>query len=305
MERGGNGSKNILNLYFKEVKSFSLLSPEEEKRLFRRLLKVSKTGKSKKIKAKKEGRGKKKEERELNEIEKEIIERNQRLVIGIAREYQNRGMDTLDLINEGNLGLIRAIRKFDLRKGYKFSTYATWWIKASISRAIFNKARVIRLPLYLEDELRKLRKVRKKILRENAREPTLEEIAEEMNISPAKADNLVAVTKKILPLDTMVSVKDEGILKLEDVIIDENSASPEEELKSKNLKIDVAKILSALPAREEKLLRLRFGIGIEKGKAHTLREIGNKDEFKLTRERIRQIQERALNKLRRNPKIKF
>ncbi len=283
MKGDGNKSKNILGLYLQEAKSFPLLTKEEEKRLFKKI---------------KRNNGKKKK-RKLTKTERKIMEANLRLVIKMAKKFQNRGLEILDLINEGNLGLIRAIEKFDLRKGYKFSTYATWWIWQAITRAIYDKDRIIRLPLYRKEQLNALKRAKNKILKEKKWEPTLEEIAEEMNIPLEKVENLINMSKKILSLDTPNGGEED--LCLEDVIAAENTVNSEEEIEKRSLNKSVVKLLSTLTPREERILRLRFGIGEKE--EHTLEAIGQKEEFRLSRERIRQIEEKALQKLRKSADI--
>ncbi len=283
MKGDGNKSKNILGLYLQEAKSFPLLTKEEEKRLFKKI---------------KRNNGKKKK-RKLTKTERKIMEANLRLVIKMAKKFQNRGLEILDLINEGNLGLIRAIEKFDLRKGYKFSTYATWWIWQAITRAIYDKDRIIRLPLYRKEQLNALKRAKNKILKEKKWEPTLEEIAEEMNIPLEKVENLINMSKKILSLDTPNEGEED--LCLEDVIAAENTVNSEEEIEKRSLNKSVVKLLSTLTPREERILRLRFGIGEKE--EHTLEAIGQKEEFRLSRERIRQIEEKALQKLRKSADI--
>lgn len=310
MERDGDGGGNILSLYFREAKVFPLLSRSEEMELAKRIEKSRKAENELKklIKNNSKLSQKKKVYEKIKEFSQKIIEgkearnklitANQRLIVQMAKRYQHRGLEILDLINEGNIGLMTAIEKFDLKKGYKLSTYATWWIRAAISRAIYDKAQTIRLPLYRQEQLNELKKAKNKILKEKNRKPTLEEIAKEINVSLAKAENLVVITKKILSLDMPLGEELEN-LKLEDFIVDENAVNAEEELKEQDLNKSVARLLSILSPREEKILRLRFGIGVEKEKTHTLEEIGQKKEFKLTRERIRQIEAKAIQKLRK------
>ncbi|MFH0803886.1 MAG: RNA polymerase sigma factor RpoD/SigA [Candidatus Tagabacteria bacterium] len=286
MGKDGNERKSILSLYFREAKSFPLLTKEKEKRLFKRI-------------ERKNGNGKKKK-RKLNKTERKIMEANLRLVIDIAQKYLHRGLDMPDLIQEGNLGLVKAMEKFNWRRGYKFSTYATGWVKATITRAIYDKVKMIRLPLYRQEQLNKLKNAKDKILKEKKRKPTLEEIAEEMKISMEILENLFNIAKGVISLDTPIIDEkgEESNLNLKDIIADGNifESEPEKEMQKIERIESVNKILSILEPREKKIIKLRFGIGEKK--ECTLEEIGQMEEFQLTRERIRQIQAKALNKLR-------
>ncbi len=275
----GNG-KSIVGVYLKEAKDFSLLSLGEEKRLFQQLKRGDKEARNK------------------------LINANQLLIVQIAKKHQHFGLAILDLIQEGNIGLMRAIEKFDWRKGYKFSTYATPWVRAFIIRAITDQSRVVRLPVYINNGLNKIWRVKKQFLKEKGQTPTLEEIAEEMGVSLAKVENLINISKETISLDAPIGNEgesgEESNLNLEDIIVDQNTANPEEELKKQDLRKEVDIILSSLSPREEKILRRRFGIG--ENKEYTLQEIGNDDEFQLTRERIRQIEAKALEKIKEKVK---
>ena len=266
-----------VRLYLREIGKIPLLSNEEEVDLAYRIVKGEKKAKDK------------------------MVEANMRLVVSIAKRYSGRGLDFLDLIQEGNTGLLRAVEKFDPDKGFKFSTYATWWIRQAITRAIADQARTIRIPVHMVETINKVLRATRKLTNELNREPTVEEIAKEMGMEPEKIDYVMKIKQDIASLDATVGRDgDDEDSVLGDFIEDEGRVSPEDAAAAQMLKEQIAEILSSLSEREQKVVKLRFGIG--GGRPHTLEEVGA--EFSVTRERIRQIEAKALSKLRKHKDTK-
>ncbi len=257
-----------VRMYLKEIGKVPLLSADEEIQLARRM----ETGDE--------------------DAKHRLAEANLRLVVSIAKRYVGRGMLFLDLIQEGNLGLIKAVEKFDYRKGYKFSTYATWWIRQAITRAIADQARTIRIPVHMVETINKLIRVSRQLLQEYGREPTPEEIASEMGISEDKVREIIKIAQEPVSLETPIGEEEDS--HLGDFIPDDDAPAPAEAAAFTLLKEQLMSVLSTLTPREEKVLKLRFGL--EDGRARTLEEVGK--YFKVTRERIRQIEAKALRKLR-------
>jgi len=260
-----------VRLYLREIGKIPLLSAEEELALAQRVVAGDKKAKD------------------------QMAEANMRLVVSIAKRYVGRGLDLLDLIQEGNTGLLRAVEKFDPDKGFKFSTYATWWIRQAITRAIADQARTIRIPVHMVETINKLLRTQRRLTQEFNREPTNEEIAKEMEIEVEKVEHIMKIKQDISSLDASVRDDEEDSV-LGDFIEDEDTVSPEESAAGQLLKEQVKGLLGSLTEREQKILKLRFGL--EDGKSHTLEEVGQ--EFSVTRERIRQIEAKALAKLRKH-----
>ncbi len=264
----GVSIEDPVRMYLKEIGKVPLLSAEEEIELAKKM------------------------EDGDEEAKKKLAEANLRLVVSIAKRYVGRGMLFLDLIQEGNLGLIKAVEKFDYRKGYKFSTYATWWIRQAITRAIADQARTIRIPVHMVETINKLIRVSRQLLQELGREPLPEEIAEEMDIPVERVREILKISQEPVSLETPIGEEEDS--HLGDFIQDENVPVPAEAAAFTLLKEQLVDVLGTLTEREQKVLRLRFGL--DDGRARTLEEVGK--EFKVTRERIRQIEAKALRKLR-------
>ncbi len=266
-----------VKMFLKEIGKIRLLTYEEENILAERMLKGDK------------------------EAKKQLIESNLRLVVSIAKKYIGRGMNFLDLIQEGNLGLIKAVDKFDQTKGYKFSTYATWWIRQAITRAIADQARTIRIPVHMVETINKLIKTSRHLLQTLGREPTPEEIAAELEMPVEKVRDILKVSQEPISLETPVGEEDES--NLGNFIPDDEAPSPSEQAADTLLREHIEEVMQTLTPREAKVLKLRFGL--EDGRMRTLEEVGR--EFDVTRERIRQIEAKALRKLRhpsRSKKLK-
>jgi RNA polymerase primary sigma factor len=231
-------------------------------------------------------------EAKAKEAKSEMVKANLRLVIFIARRYLNRGLQFLDLIQEGNIGLMKAVDKFEYQRGYKFGTYATWWVRQAITRAIADQARTIRIPVHMIEVINKLNRTSRALVQQMGREPTLEEIAERMGMSLDKVQKVLKITKRPVSLETPIGEEEDS--RLEDFIEDKEAISPQDAAISSNMAKRIQKVLSTLNEREEKILRMRFGIGEKHD--HTLDEVGQ--YFELTRERIRQIEDKALRKLK-------
>lgn len=257
-----------VRMYLKEIGRVDLLTPEEEIELAERIAQGD------------------------EEAKRRLAEANLRLVVSIAKRYVGRGMLFLDLIQEGNMGLIKAVEKFDYKKGFKFSTYATWWIRQAITRAIADQARTIRIPVHMVETINKLIRVQRQLLQDLGREPTPEEIAEDMDMTPEKVREILKIAQEPVSLETPIGEEDDS--HLGDFIEDQDATSPADHAAYEMLKEQLEDVLDTLTDREENVLRLRFGL--DDGRTRTLEEVGK--VFGVTRERIRQIEAKALRKLR-------
>ena len=264
----GISVEDHVRMYLKEIGKVPLLSLEEEVELATKMVEGDEVAKSR------------------------LVEANLRLVVSIAKRYVGRGMLFLDLIQEGNLGLIKAVEKFDYTKGYKFSTYATWWIRQAITRAIADQARTIRIPVHMVETINKLMRIQRQLIQELGREPQLEELSKEMNMPIEKVKEIMKIAQEPVSLETPIGEEEDSILG--DFIPDSDAPAPADMAAFMLLKEQLMEVLDTLTPREAKVLKLRFGL--EDGRARTLEEVGG--EFQVTRERIRQIEAKALRKLR-------
>jgi RNA polymerase primary sigma factor len=274
-----------VRMYLKEIGRVPLLSMDEEKSLAMAI-------EAGELEAQKNGQAQSRTIEQGFEAKRKLTEANLRLVVSIAKKYVGRGMLFLDLIQEGNLGLIRAVEKFDYRKGYKFSTYATWWIRQAITRALADQARTIRIPVHMVETINRLIKISRQLLQELGRDPTVEEIAHEMGLTPEKVREVIKISQEPISLETPIGEEEDS--HLGDFIEDQEAIAPAEAASVMLLKEKMADVLKNLTERERKVLVLRFGL--EDGHQRTLEEVGQ--EFGVTRERIRQIEAKALRKLR-------
>ncbi|KKQ93278.1 MAG: RNA polymerase sigma factor [candidate division CPR2 bacterium GW2011_GWC2_39_10] len=267
-------AEDSVRMYLREIGKIPLLNPVEEVALAKRVAEGDKIGK------------------------KLLTEANLRLVVSIAKKYIGRGLDLLDLIEEGNTGLIRAVEKFDYTRGYKFSTYATWWIRQAITRAIADQARTIRIPVHMVETINKLIRTQRRLVQELGREPLPEEIAAEMDMELDKVIHILKINQDIVSIDAPVGEEDDS--QLADFLPDEDTLSPQDAATYQLLKEHVREVLQFLTPREQKILKMRFGL--EDGRSYTLEEVGQ--EFGVTRERIRQIEAKALMKLKKHRESK-
>jgi RNA polymerase primary sigma factor len=265
-----NLSDDSVRMYLREIGRIPLLTTEEEIKLAKRIAHGDQLAK------------------------KKLTEANLRLVVSIAKKYIGRGLSLLDLIQEGNQGLLRAVEKFDYKKGFKFSTYATWWVRQAITRAIADQARTIRIPVHMIETINKLIRTQRTLVQELGREPSPAEIAKEMGIDEDKVNHIIKISQETVSLEAPVGEEEDS--KLGDFLEDKESLSPQESAIYELMKGHVNEFLATLPPREQKILRMRFGL--ENGRAHTLEEVGQ--EFGVTRERIRQIEAKALKKLEKH-----
>ncbi|NIM46762.1 MAG: RNA polymerase sigma factor RpoD [Candidatus Aenigmarchaeota archaeon] len=274
----GQGTTDIaddsVRMYLREIGKYPLLTAEQEVVLAKKIVKGDK------------------------EAKKRLAEANLRLVVSIAKKYIGRGLDFLDLIEEGNTGLLRAVEKFDYTKGYKFSTYATWWIRQAITRAIADQARTIRIPVHMVETINKLIRAQRHLVQELGREPLPEEIAAEMGMDVDKVNNILKISQEIVSIEAPVGEEEDS--RLADFIEDQDAISPEDSATYELLREHIKEVLEFLAPREQRILRMRFGL--DDGRGHTLEEVGQ--EFGVTRERIRQIEAKALTKLKKHRESK-
>jgi len=264
-------SNDSVRMYLAEIGKVKLLTAEEERRLARRIRRNDPTAKQ------------------------QLAEANLRLVVSIAKKYIGRGLSLLDLIQEGNIGLFRAVEKFDPERGFKFSTYATWWIRQAITRAIADQARTIRIPVHMVETINKLTHTQRRLVQELGREPTIEELSAETDMEPRKVKHILKISQDIISLEAPVGSEEDS--KLGDLIEDEDATSPAEATHKQVLKENIYEMLQYLSSRERKIIVMRFGL--QDGITHTLEEVGQ--EFGVTRERIRQIEAKVLQKLKDHP----
>lgn len=267
-------SEDSVRMYLKEIGRISLITKEDEVELAKRI------------------------EQGDELARRQLAEANLRLVVSIAKRYTGRGLTLMDLVQEGNLGLMKAVEKFDYKKGFKFSTYATWWIRQAITRAIADQARTIRIPVHMVETINKLIRTQRQLVQDLGREPLPEEIAAEMGISPEKVEHIIKISQETVSLEAPVGEEEDS--RLGDFIEDKESISPEDAATHELLKRHISEVLYLLSPREQKILKMRFGL--EKGRTHTLEEVGR--EFGVTRERIRQIEAKALQKLKIHQDVK-
>ena len=269
------GMTDPVRMYLKEIGKIDLLSTEEETELAKRIADGD------------------------EEAKKRMVESNLRLVVSVAKHYLGRGMQLLDLIQEGNMGLLKAVEKFDYTKGYKFSTYATWWIRQSITRAVADQARTIRIPVHMVETINRVSRASRALVQQLGREPTLSEISTELGVSEDKIAEVMKIAQDPVSLETPVGEEDDS--HLGDFISDDEATEPAESASYNMLRQQLGEVMQTLSPRECKVLRLRFGL--EDGRAHTLEEVGK--EFDVTRERVRQIEAKALRKLRHPSRSKI
>ena len=296
-DRGESASFDPVRMYLKEIGKVSLLTAAEEVTLAKRLEAGMQAAERLEAHAD-EGMSAEQLANEQAIVEdgelakRQLTEANLRLVVSIAKRYVGRGMALLDLVQEGNLGLIRAVEKFDYTKGFKFSTYATWWIRQAITRAIADQARTIRIPVHMVETMNKVLRVQRAMLQELGREPTVEEVANKVDMTPDKVREIQRISQEPLSLETPVGEEDDSYLG--DFVADESAVSPDSAAERERLKVEIEMALNELNEREQQVMRLRFGL--DDGQVRTLEEVGK--EFGVTRERIRQIESKTISKLK-------